>query len=56
MTYSDLLKETADKKKTAIAELNEALKGPAGFLVKAEIERDPGRWHGTISLESSVKN
>ena len=42
MTYDDLLKATAEKKRAAIAELNAALKGPGGFLVKAEIERKPG--------------
>lgn len=42
MTYDDLLKETAEKKRKAIAELNAALSGKAGFLVKAEIERKPG--------------
>ena len=42
MTYDELLKATAEKKRKAIAELNEALKGPGGFLVKAEIERKPG--------------
>lgn len=47
MTYDDLLKETAAKKRKAIAEINAALKGPCGFLVKAEIEKDPGKaaWH-----------
>lgn len=47
MTYNDLLKETAMKKREAIAEINTALKGPCGFLIKAEIERDPGKiaWH-----------
>lgn len=42
MTYDELLKITAEKKRKAIKELNTALNGPAGFLVKAEIERDPG--------------
>lgn len=41
-TYHDLLEETATKKKRVIQELNDALKGPAGFLVKAEIEKNPG--------------
>lgn len=47
MTYADLLKETAAKKRKAIAEINAALKGPCGFLVKAEIEKKPGAvaWH-----------
>ena len=42
MTYEDLLQTTAEKKKTAIRQINQALKGPAGFLVKAEIEKNPG--------------
>ncbi len=47
MTYADLLKETAAKKRKAITEINAALKGPCGFLVKAEIEKDPSKvaWH-----------
>lgn len=43
MTYNELLAETAIKKRDAIAELNAALKGPCGFLIKAEIEKDPGK-------------
>lgn len=42
MTYNDLLQETAEKKRKALAELNAALKSEAGFLVKSEIKRDPG--------------
>lgn len=47
MTYDELLKETATKKREAIAEINTALKGPCGFLIKAEIEKAPGKvaWH-----------
>lgn len=47
MTYDELLRETAEKKRKAIAEINAALKGPCGFLVKAEIEKNPGAvaWH-----------
>lgn len=47
MTYNELLRETAEKKRKAIAEINAALKGPCGVLVKVEIERDPGKaaWH-----------
>lgn len=47
MTYAELLKETAIKKREAISEINTALKGPCGFLVKAEIEKNPGSvaWH-----------
>ncbi|MDE6456085.1 MAG: hypothetical protein K2L38_09325 [Dysosmobacter sp.] len=43
MKYADLLHKTAIKKREAIAEINSALKGPCGFLVKAEIEKDPGK-------------
>lgn len=42
MTYKELLQATAEKKKAAVRQLNQALKGPAGFLVKAEMEKDPG--------------
>lgn len=42
MTYAELLQTTAEKKKAAIRDINKALRGPAGFLVKAEIEKDPG--------------
>ena len=42
MTYEELLKETAVRKREALAELQAALKGPAGFLVDAEIKRNPG--------------
>lgn len=42
MTYEELLQETAEKKRTVTAQLNKAIKGPGGFLVKAEIERNPG--------------
>ena len=42
MTYEDLLRETEQKKRKARKELNNALRGNTGFLVKAEIERDPG--------------
>lgn len=43
MTYRELLEETAIKKQKALAELNAALKGPAGFLVEAEIKKNPGK-------------
>lgn len=43
MTYAELLKETHKKKREAIAEINAALKGPYGFLIKAEIEENPGK-------------
>lgn len=47
MRYEELLAETDAKKRDAVAELNAALEGPCGFLVKAEIEKDPGKvaWH-----------
>lgn len=47
MTYDELLKETAVKKRKAIAEINAALKGSCGFLIEAEIKKDPGKvaWH-----------
>ena len=47
MKYAELLEETRKRKYKAIRELNAALKGPMGFLVKAEIERKPGvvAWH-----------
>lgn len=41
-TYYDLLEETAKRKQKAVAELNKALRGKGGWLVKAEIERNPG--------------
>ena len=42
MTYEELLRITAERKEKAQRELAEALRGPAGFLCKAEIERKPG--------------
>lgn len=42
MTYQELLDKTMERKKKAVRELNQALNGKAGFLVKAEIERNPG--------------
>lgn len=42
MTYEELLKKTAQRKQKAVRELNQALRGNTGWLVKAEIERDPG--------------
>ena len=41
--YSNLLKETAIKKHEAIKEINAALKGPCGFLIEAEIKKDPDK-------------
>lgn len=43
MTYDELLKKTAEKKRKVIAEINAALRGPCGFLVKAEMEGDLGK-------------
>ena len=43
MTYDELLAETQKKKNAAIREINGLLGGQAGFLLKAEIERDPGK-------------
>lgn len=44
MTYEELLRITAEKKRKAVKELNEAVKpgNPLGFLAKAELERNPG--------------
>lgn len=40
MTYQDLLRETAAKKKEAIKDINKAVR--SSFLAKAELERNPG--------------
>lgn len=47
MTYGELLNKTAERKADAIRELNAALNGETGWLVKAEIERNIGSvaWH-----------
>ena len=42
MTYQELLQQAAQKKQAALRDINKALKGPCGFLVKAEIEKNPG--------------
>lgn len=42
MTYQELLKQTKAKKAKVIRDLNKALNGDAGFIVKAEIENNPG--------------
>lgn len=42
MTYQELLEATAAKKQGAIRKLNDSLSGDLGWLVKAEIEKDPG--------------
>lgn len=42
MRYEELLKKTAQRKQKAVKELNQALRGNTGWLVRAEIERDPG--------------
>ena len=44
MTYAELLQETAKKKQNAIKEINAGLKGPAGFLVEADIKKNPGKY------------
>ena len=43
MTYEELLKETAARKQGVLAGIDAALTGPAGFLVEAEIKKDPGK-------------
>ena len=43
MPYDELLKETAARKRSVLAGIDAALKGPAGFLVEAEIKKDPGK-------------
>ena len=43
MTYEELLKETAARKRGVLAGIDAALKGPAGFLAEAEIRKDPGK-------------
>lgn len=40
--YYELLRKTEKKKLEALTKLNNALNGNGGFLVKAEIERNPG--------------
>ena len=40
MTYEELLRITAEKKKRAVKELNTAIK--TSFLARAELERKPG--------------
>lgn len=42
MTYQELLEATAVKKQDAIRKLNDSLSGDLGWLVRAEIEKDPG--------------
>lgn len=44
MTYQELLTATAAKKLEAIREINAGLKGPAGFLVDADIKKNPGKY------------
>lgn len=47
MTYNELLQETAKKKAEALRELNAALAGPCGAILKADMEANPGKvaWH-----------
>lgn len=44
MTYKELLIKTDEKKKKALSDISTALKGPCGFLIKSEIERNPGKY------------
>lgn len=41
-TYQDLLRETQQRKLKAQREIKAALKSKTGFLVKAELDRNPG--------------
>ena len=43
MTYNELLKETEIKKQKAIKDINKSLRGPMGFLIRADIENNPGK-------------
>ena len=43
MTYEELLKETAARKRGVLVGIDAALKGPAGFLAEAKIRKDPGK-------------
>ncbi len=60
MTWEQLLEETAKKKEIAVKQLNEALNGNCGFLVKAEIERNPGMvawlWLAKYFCETLAEN
>lgn len=49
-TYEDLLRETEAKKRKFWADIAKAMKGPADFLVKAEIERNPGQLAYTVLI------
>ena len=42
MTYQDLLAKTEQRKREAIQQINAAMSGKAGFLCRAELERNPG--------------
>lgn len=43
MTYEELLRETAKKKQSAINEINNALNGECGWLMKHELKNNAGR-------------
>lgn len=43
MTYYDLLAKTEKRKRNVLKDFAKAMRGKAGWLVKAEIERNPGR-------------
>ena len=43
MTYYDLLEQTEQKKQKVLRDFAKALKGNGGWLMKAEIKRNPGR-------------
>ena len=42
MTYHELLKTTAEKKRAALGVIHKGMKGPCGFLVEQEIKKNPG--------------
>lgn len=42
MTYHELLKTTAEKKRAALGVIRKGMKGPCGFLVEQEIKKNPG--------------
>lgn len=42
MTYHELLKTTAEKKRAALGVIRNGMKGPCGFLVEQEIKKNPG--------------
>lgn len=42
MTYTELLRKTATRKKRALRDISKALSGPAGDLAASELQRAPG--------------